>query len=169
MQNKEVDKQKLEYQEKCDIAEQEELINLRAPSTQQVNDPVVGDIREDWDKVRFGIEDLLQRNPHLNFRPEDVYAACVSKDALYWKTDECFVITTIETESFSGNQILFMWIVYSWVHKQDVSSKYIGFFKKAAKGIGISVIETRTNITSLGAKFVKTGWELDHMTYRLKV
>jgi len=36
--------------------------------------PVVGDVRQEWDWVKIGVQEILDAQPQLTFRPEDVYA-----------------------------------------------------------------------------------------------
>jgi len=148
--------------------EQVELTNLPVPSTQQVKEPVFGDIREDWDRVRFGIGDLLQRHPHLTFRPEDVYATCVAGRAVYWKAEGGFVISTVEIDTFTEEKTFLIWLAYAWERGNDNVAKHIEFFKRVTREAGIKYLEVRTNITAMGTRLVKTGWQLDHMIYRIE-
>ena len=39
--------------------------------------PVVGDVRQEWDWVKVGVQEILNAQPQLTFRPEDVYADCI--------------------------------------------------------------------------------------------
>jgi hypothetical protein len=67
-------------------------------------DPVLSDIRAEWDWVKPGIEGILNEDRFLSFRPEDVYAACINKQAHLWTTSDGFVVTTGETDPFSGER-----------------------------------------------------------------
>ena len=44
------------------------LTNLHGQGTPK-DEPYIGDIREDWDRVRVGVEAILQAHPQLSFRP----------------------------------------------------------------------------------------------------
>ena len=70
-----------------------------------VNGPIhYASIREHWDWVRVGIEEILAEQPQLTFRPEDVYAMCLKNDAHLWVAPQGFVISTTEVDEFTGNQ-----------------------------------------------------------------
>jgi len=44
--------------------------------------PVVADVRKEWDWVGDGIKEIHAQFPWLEYRPEDVYAACVNGTAV---------------------------------------------------------------------------------------
>ena len=41
------------------------------------SDPVHLDVRDAWETVRIGIEEILYQNQQLTFRPEDVYVELI--------------------------------------------------------------------------------------------
>ena len=58
--------------------------------------PVVADIKKEWDWVGSGIKEIHAQFPWLEYRPEDVYAACVNGTARLYKTEEFFTVFTVE-------------------------------------------------------------------------
>ena len=89
------------------MAEQEAFIGSVTevtPTDEGAVEPVVGNIRKDWDSVGPAVNRLIQDYPQLSFRSEDVYAAVVSGEAIYWKAPEGFVISTVEVDEFSGEK-----------------------------------------------------------------
>ncbi len=83
--------------------------------------PRVVDIRQEWDWVKVGIEEVLREHPQLTFRPEDVYTACVTEAALLWVAPEGFVVTTGETDNFTGDRTLLIWI--AWAEERGIYDK----------------------------------------------
>ena len=50
-------------------------------TAESADKPVLAHIREEWDWVKRGIEEILAEQPQLTFRAEDVYAACLIRSA----------------------------------------------------------------------------------------
>ena len=68
--------------------------------------PVVGNIRAEWDWVKKGIEKILQGQPQLTFRPEDVYVECVNGTAtLFVDEHKNFAVTTIQVDQYTNKKI----------------------------------------------------------------
>ena len=78
-------------------------------TTETSINPVAADIRREWDWVKQGIEEILAQQPQLTFRAEDVYAECVSGEAILWVAPEGFVITGTEFDRFNGQKNLLVW------------------------------------------------------------
>ena len=74
-------------------------------------------IREEWDWVKAGIEEILFEQAQLTFRPEDVYAACLNEEAHLWVAPEGFVISTSELDPFTGARTFLLWL--AWAKKRD--------------------------------------------------
>jgi len=145
-----------------------ETTNLQERGTRR-DEPVLGDIREDWDRVRLGVEAILQAHPQLSFRPEDVYAEVVAGNALYWKAPEGFVVTTIEVDGFTSKKTLLVWLAYSDEQGQRNVLKYQGFFKKVASEIGVEALEVRTTVRQMEPILIDQGWEIDQIVYRYRL
>lgn len=132
---------------------------------EQVTEPTIADIRQEWAWVKGGIEEILTKQPRLTFRPEDVYAACVNGDAVLWVAPEGFVINTVEHDEYSGEKTFFIWLAWSKKRGENCAWKYIGFFEKTAKQCGFNQIETRTPIGALETYFLADGWAKETVVY----
>ena len=146
----------------------ERLTNLHGQGTPK-DEPYIGDIREDWDRVRVGIEAILQAHPQLPFRPEDVYAEVVAGHAIYWKAPEGFVVTSIEVDRFTSKKTLLLWLAWSDQQGQRNVIKYQDFVKKVAIEIGVEAIEVRTPIRQMEDILLDQGWEVDQVVYRYRL
>ena len=126
---------------------------------------VVGDIRLEWDWVKKGVESILRSSSHLTFRPEDVYAACISKEAVLWISEEGFVVTTGQTDQFTGERSMFIWLAW---RKQggDLISRYGGFLEQAALDAGFDALEAESHRAGMEKVLVKNGWEVQTVQYR---
>ena len=144
------------------------LTNLHGQGTPK-DEPVIGDIREDWDRVRVGVEAILQAHPQLSFRPEDVYAEVVAGHAVYWKAPEGFVVTSIEVDRFTSKKTLLLCLAWSDQQGQRNVIKYQDFVKKVAIEIGVEAIEVRTPIRQMEDILLDQGWEVDQVVYRYRL
>ena len=132
-------------------------------------EPVVGDIRKDWDSVRPCIEWILQNQPQLSFRPEDVYAEIVSGHAVYWKAPEGFVVTTVEVDGFTSKKTLLCWLAWSEQRGQKTVLKHYPFFQRVAADAGMEALEVRTPHAGMEQVLLDAGWKLDTVVYRIEV
>ena len=146
----------------------ERLTNLHGQGTPK-DEPYIGDIREDWDRVRVGIEAILQAHPQLPFSPEDVYAEVVAGHAIYWQAPEGFVVTSIEVDRFTSKKTLLLWLAWSDQQGQRNVIKYQDFVKKVAIEIGVEAIEVRTPIRQMEDILLDQGWEVDQVVYRYRL
>ncbi len=143
---------------------------LEKPDTQnavgeQVTEPTLANIRQEWAWVKGGIEEILAEQPQLTFRPEDVYAACLNGDAHLWLAPEGFVVSTESLDEYTGTRTFFLWLAWAKNRGENCAMKYIGFFEKTAKQYGFSRIETRTPIGALETYFLADGWKKDTVIY----
>jgi hypothetical protein len=53
-------------------------------------DPVISDIRREWNWVKYGVEEIIHKYPWLTYRAEDIYAACVNGQAILYTTSDAF-------------------------------------------------------------------------------
>ena len=151
-----------------DSACQEEGVVESTDKSSTTEDLVPTDIRTCWEEVRPGIIEVL-KDRTLSYRPEDIYAACVTEQAFLYKASFGFVILTVEVDEFTKERTLFVWLGYlyekgnnMWVEKRD-------WFDQLAKSIGCSYIGAHTKIKELEPYFIKEGWELDTRVFRRKV
>jgi len=129
--------------------------------------PICVDIREQWDWVREGVEEILAEQPQLTYRAEDVYAACVNQKALLWVTEQFdgFVVATPETDSHTGDRTFLVWIAWTKVRGQNCVIKHYDFFADIARENGHKHIEVRTPITAMEPYLLSQGWSKETVIY----
>lgn len=127
--------------------------------------PVLSDVRTEWDWVRYGIEEILKEDRNLTFRPEDVYAACLAGQALLWTTDEGFVVSTSETDVFNGEKTFLVWLAWARERGNNLAVKHRCFFEEAAKDAAFDKIEVRSAIPEVRDYLINTGWEIDTVVF----
>lgn len=128
-------------------------------------DPVFADIRREWHWVKPGIEGILAEDKFLSFRPEDVYAACINEQAHLWTTDEGFVVTTGETDPFSGERSLLVWLAAAVYRGQGLVSVHEEFFMRIAKEAGYSKLTVRSSIPKMSNYLTEMGWDIETIVY----
>jgi hypothetical protein len=124
--------------------------------------PICVDIREEWDWVRVGVEEILAEQPQLTYRAEDVYAACVNNNALLWVTEQSdgFVVSTQETDSHTGDRTFLVWVAWTKVRGQNCVVKHYNFFADIARENGFKYSKKVTRIikNTLLGKNTKNKW-----------
>jgi hypothetical protein len=141
---------------------------LRSPSSATATaaeQPVVSDIRREWDWVRPGLDEICAASRSLTYRAEDVYAACVNKQAVLWTTSEGFVISSTEIDQFTGEKTMFLWLAWAKVRGTSLVSKYQAFFEQVAREAGYSTLETRSPFLGLMSHMEAHGWTVDTVVY----
>jgi len=128
-------------------------------------EPIVSDVRREWDWVRPGIEEILRNAKTLTYRPEDVYAACVNGQAVLWITSEGFVVSTTEVDHFTGKKTMFLWLAWAKEKGNSLVSKYQSFFERVAREAGYSYLETRSPFLGLMSHLETNGWTVDTVVY----
>lgn len=128
-------------------------------------EPLVGDIRQEWAWVKSGIDEILAEQPQLTFRAEDVYAEVVMGKAVLWVAPEGFVITSHEQDQFNGDMTFLLWLAWAKKRSQNCAIKYYDFFAQNAKEAGYKKIETRTPIQALEDYLLAEGWDKDTVVY----
>ena len=131
----------------------------------QVSDPVLSDVRLEWEWVGYGIEQILKEDRNLTFRPEDIYAACVAHEAVLWTTDEGFVVSTGETDPFNGERTFLVWLAWARERGNNLAVKHRAFFEEAARGAGFTKIEVRSAVPEVRDYLIGTGWEIDTVVF----
>ena len=101
-------------------------------------------IRECWDEIRPGLESIKDRWPSSNtWRCEDVYAEVISGNAVLYRTEDGFAICTIETDRWTDQTDLFIWIAYSPADRGGgMLKRYWPSFIEVAKHLGCRGIQT---------------------------
>lgn len=143
-------------------------LHVRHPKeivTVPVDDPVLSDVRTEWGWVKYGVEEILEEDRNLTFRPEDVYAACLSNQALLWTTDEGFVVSTGETDPFTGERTFLVWLAWARQRGKNLAVVHRDFFEEAARDAGFTKIEVRSAIPEVRDYLIGTGWEIDTVVF----
>ena len=76
------------------------------------------DIRSVWDEIRPAIIDIHKKMPWSDWRPEDIYAACLSGQAAVFtqgdtEASKSFCVIRVDTCEQTGDKSLFIWIAWS--------------------------------------------------------
>lgn len=128
-------------------------------------DPYVGNIYNEWDWVKVGIDEILASVPYLTFRAEDVYALIKNKEAVLWIIQDGFIVTTTEFDQFSGSKQMLLWL--AWVKDRGAARgvKHTEFFSKVAKEAGYDSLEIRSSVPELQKYLLDTGWDINTIVY----
>lgn len=70
------------------------------------------DIRDVWDDIRPGLE-RTKAKVGAPWRPEDVYAACLAREAYLYKGETGFVVAQPKNDPFNGKPELLIWIAFA--------------------------------------------------------
>lgn len=73
---------------------------------------VLQDIRLVWDQIQPKVA-KLQQERNFPWRPEDVYAQCLSGQSFCFTLDEVFIICNPQENQYTLAKELFIWIWYS--------------------------------------------------------
>ena len=132
-------------------------------------DPVIADIRDQWDWIRPALLEIKSDTPTITWRPEDVYAECVYGNALLYIAAEGFAITTVLTDQYTKDRTLHFWIC--WAKRKGGKNvlKYLPFFKNVAQELECKFFELGTSVKELDPYFKINGWTLTTRTYRREV
>ena len=128
--------------------------------------PVMADVRKEWHWVRDGIQEILDEIGTLTYRPEDVYASCLTGGSVLWITHEGFVVSTTNIDPFTDNRLFLIWLAWSKQKNTEIAVKHQPFFEKYARDTGHVGMELRSPYLGL-MKYMteKLGWTLDTIIY----
>ncbi len=132
-------------------------------------DPVISSMSTTFHWVLPAIGEILEQQPQLTFTAGDVYAACESGGATLWTTKEGLVITTGETDTFSGDRTLLIWLAWAWKRGMNLVAQHQDFFIKQARDGGYKYLETRSAVPELKDHLVSEGWKIDTIVYTREV
>ena len=129
---------------------------------------ICGDIRLEWDWVKPAIEAILQEQPKLTYRPEDVYANCVNGSAILMVVGQTkFVVAETIIDPFTNKKTLNIWV--AWVAPEhrtgNDTETYLPFFETMGLDLGCTYVQCSTNKPSLGRLYTSIGWELKTQIY----
>ena len=132
----------------------------------EIVNPQIGDIRREWDWVKPGIEEVIHLDPHAPYRPEDIYASCISGESHLWVHPEGFVITTTQWCKFTGEKTLLLWVAWAHERGNSVAAKCQDFFERVAVEQNFSHMETITSHMPIAEYLSESsiGWEIKYIT-----
>lgn len=133
------------------------------------SDPVLINVKDAWDLVKPGLEEILADTPHLTFRPEDVYTECVEERAFLFVSPKGWAVLTREIDQFTDDATLLIWLAYAFEKRDHVWIMYGDWLHKIANEAGCVYIEGRSAVKELEEYAIATGWTVDTRVYRLKV
>lgn len=128
--------------------------------------PQLGNIRQEWDWVKKGVEEILKLDPNLTFRPEDVYASCVNGESQLWIHPDFFNVATIEVDPFTGQKTFLLWL--SWAKKRGGANAvtFASFYEDVARQCQCSRIETRSvQMPAVDYAVEKVGWQIREIVF----
>ena len=135
--------------------------------------PVVGNIRWEWDWVKIGVQEILDKQPQLTYRPEDVYAECVNGTAtLFIDVHKNFAVTTIEVDKFTNENTFLIWLAWcsgKGLRRNSFSDLYIPFFEQVARDCKCAFLEVRTPLDKSNEYYINNGWDLDTRVFTRKL
>jgi|TARA_B110000259_G_scaffold119371_1_gene135732 hypothetical protein len=130
-----------------------------------VSSPKVTDIACNAHWVGPAIHEILDANPMLTFTPGDVYAACVQGAATLWTTPEGFVVTTGETDVFTGDRTMLIWLAWAYKRGTSLVAEHQEFFVDQAREGGFNKLEVRSAVPELKDYILSQGWKIDTIVY----
>ena len=134
-----------------------------------IEEPVYTDIRKCWNVIKTGILEVLKENPHLTYIPEDVYSECVNERAFLYTSPVGFLILTVETDQFTKDKTLLLWIAYTYEKGGHEWLAHNDWFNNLAMQAGCKYLEARSRVPEMESYTKQIGWELDTRIYRKKV
>jgi len=133
------------------------------------SDPEFADIRDNWDWVKPGIEEILKDSSHLTFRPEDVYAECISGRAALYVTPIGFAVVTVSVDEYTKERRLFIWLAWVKDRGEHKWLLYEDWLNLLAVDLECERIEARSSVLELQPYAVATGWRIDTVIYSREV
>jgi hypothetical protein len=129
-------------------------------------EPRVTDIRDAWDWVKTGVEEILAEQSQLTFRPEDVYAECLKGNAVLWTTSEGFIVSTTLVDSFNREETFLVWLAWAKKRGGNCVVKHFPFFQKKAREAGYKHIEVRSPVKAMNEYLTQQNWSIDTVVYK---
>lgn len=129
------------------------------------DNPVESLIEDNIHWVAPAVEEILADNPQLTYTAADVYLACAQGQATLWTTDEGMVVTTGETDIFTGKRTMLVWLAWSKKRGTNIAAKHQDFFIEQAKQGGFVKLEVRSAVPELKDYILAQGWQLHTIVY----
>lgn len=137
--------------------------------TGEFSDPVATDVREVWDTVRVGIEEILSQNPQLTYRPEDVYSELVADRAVLFMSPLGWGVLTIDVDKFTNDRSLLIWLAYTYKTGGHNWMDHESWLMNIAAGENCKFIEARSAVPQMEQYATQRGWVIDTRIYRKEV
>lgn len=148
------------------------MVDVR-PASMQVeshsSNPVIADIRDEWDWVQPALVELKEQIPSLTWRPEDVYAECLYGQALLHVASEGFVITNVITDQYTKERTLHFWICWAKELGGHNVINYLPFFENVAQQLECKRLEVWTPVDELEKYLQGSGWSLDTRIFSRRI
>ena len=141
------------------------VVSLQEHKEKEFVAPEVTDIRAEWARIKPGIEKILADTPQLTFLPEDVYSECVNDRATLLTSPAGFVILTTESDPFTKDRTLLIWLAYMHVKNTNSWLDHVEWFEGVARGLKCKFIEMRSAVPKMEASAFRNGWYLDTRVY----
>jgi|TARA_R110002124_G_scaffold83462_1_gene218481 hypothetical protein len=133
--------------------------------TEKAGEPEITDVTCNSHWVLPAVQEILDDNPQFTYSTSDVYAACESGAATLWATADGFVVTTGETDTFTGDRTLLIWVAWAYKRGMDLVTRHQDFFIQKARDGGYKNLETRSAVPELKDHLVSQGWRVDTIVY----
>lgn len=104
-------------------------------------------IRDHWDRIRPGVQCVISLSK-ADYRPEDVYAACVQGLAALYVDDPGFVILAPQVNVFTGRRELLVWI--AWAEGNGLIERYQPEIDDIARREGFEALVCWSNRRGFG-------------------
>jgi hypothetical protein len=137
----------------------------RDVGTGGVVDPTVADVACNFHWLGPAIQEILDAHPQMTFTPGDVYAACEQGSATLWTADGGFVVTTGETDAFTGDRTLLIWLAWASERGTNLVTQHQDFFIEHARKGGYNKLEVRSAVPELKDYIISQGWQIDTIVY----
>lgn len=141
------------------------MLGRQDVDTVVVDKPRKTDISKNLTWVHPAIDEILDANPQLTFDAADVYAACMNGSATFWTTDDGFVVTTSEIDTFNNERTFLIWLAWAKVRGNNLVVKHQDFFIDHARDRGFKKIEVRSAVPELSSYVLAYGWQVDTVVY----
>ena len=128
--------------------------------------PRKANIREEWDWVKLGIEEIMAIDPYLTYRPEDVYASVVNNESELWVHPNFFTVLTIETDCYTGDRTLLIWLMWAKEKGGANAVTFTEFYENLGRYYGCKRIEGKSiQMPAIEYAQQKVGWSVSSITF----
>ena len=124
-------------------------------------------IREEWDSIKPALEKMRDKCGY-QWRPEDIYADCVSGNAFLYTCNHGFVVFNLVFNEFTCTKELNIWIAHG-VHHDSVITVYKDEIKAIAKEAQCEVVTFHTTRKGFDKLSEHYGWTLRDICYEWRI